>query len=98
MIGWILRRRARRVHRESKTLIVARIANEHAPLRALRSQTSKTRLDELGAHSAPLKRRLNRDRPKGKPTPQIGGTHLGECDVWPRGFSPTTATSDKASA
>ena len=59
MRGWILRRRARRGDRESKALVVARIPNENAPLRALRPQTAKTRLDELGAHSAPLKRRLN---------------------------------------
>jgi hypothetical protein len=57
------------------------IANENTPLRTLGSQVSKARLDALLAYATALKRGLNRDGTKGKPTVQRRGSDLGERDV-----------------
>ena len=81
MLGWIPGRSKSRGDHESETAVVAMIAEEDTPLRTLRSQVSKTRLDQLLADSAPLKRRLDRDRAKGKPTLQRRRPHPGERDV-----------------
>ena len=67
MLGRIFRRGPRRRDRESKAPVVAMIANEHASFGASRPQGFKARLDELRAHAAPLKGRLDRDWAKGKP-------------------------------
>src|SRR6266850_5386569 len=81
MLGRIPGRGKSRGDHESETAVVAMIAEEDTPLRPLRSQVSKTGLDQLLADSAPLKRRLDRDRAKGEPTLQRRGPHPGERDV-----------------
>jgi len=70
MLGRIARRVDRRRGQESKAMIVAMIANEHAALCTARSQVSKVRLDELLADPTPLKRGVHRDRTNRKPPPQ----------------------------
>ena len=81
MLGWIVRRGECRGSRESKAPIVAMIANEHASLGALPSQDVETRLDELPAHTAPLKRRLHRERAEGTPTLERRRPNRRECNV-----------------
>ena len=59
MLGWVLRWCECRGNDEAKTVIVAMIAEEDTPLGALLAYRLKTRLDELAAHTAPLKWRLD---------------------------------------
>src|SRR5438067_1192453 len=77
MLGWV-RRCECRCNDEAKTAIVAMIADEDTPLGALLAYCLKTGLDELAAHTAPMKWRLDRHRTEGEPLALRWGTHLRE--------------------
>jgi hypothetical protein len=62
MLGRVLRRCECGRDDKAKPVIVAMIPDEDAPLGVLFSQRAQTHLDELAAHPAPLKRRIDRHR------------------------------------
>src|SRR5437762_13346362 len=78
MLGWVLRRCECRCNDEAETAIVAMIADEDTPLGALLAYCLKTRLDELAAHTAPMKWRLDRHRSEGEPPALRWRPHLRE--------------------
>lgn len=81
MLAWISSRRKCRCNDEAEPAIVAMIADKDTPLGALLANGLKPRPDELAAHPAPLKRRLDRHRPEGEPPALHRGTHLRERNV-----------------
>ena len=66
---------------EAETTIVAMIPDQGTPLGALLAYRLKTSLDELAAHTAPLKRRFDRHGTEGKPSALLSGTHFREGDM-----------------
>ena len=55
MLGWVVRRRKLGSNDEAEATIVAMVAKEDAALGASPAQRLETGLDELGAHTTPLK-------------------------------------------
>ena len=81
MLRRVLRRRECWRNDKAKPVIVAMIPNQDTSLGVLFSKRPQTRLDELAAHPAPLKRRIDRHRAKSEPAALFGRPHFGEGDM-----------------